>query len=178
MIDRKKARKVIGYTREQQVANSATWFSLADAFYAAAKLLHECQERIPSDSRPFALNAAYSIELILKGILAQKGATIPDRGNGHDLRSLSTKAQVDLSNKQKTTLELLTETIVWAGRYPGPKKEEQWDHYQDNILEKHIVRSSRGNVTSSLANRETFPNWENYAKIWDCCVAEKFRATS
>src|SRR5712691_2511756 len=98
MIDRKKIRETIGYTRERQVANSATWYSLANAFHAAAKVLHDFRDRIPNDSRPFALNAAYSIELVLKGILAQKRAAIPDDGGGHDLCSLCVKAKVGLSD--------------------------------------------------------------------------------
>ena len=177
MADLKKIREIVGYTRQRQVADADTWFGLAESFSLAAKLLHEFQERIPSDSRPFALNAAFSIELVLKSILAQKGLPIPDGASGHDLCALCAKACVKLNEKQNSTLELLTSTIVWAGRYPGPKNEEQWDDYQDRVLEKHIIRSRRGNTFSVVANPETFPNWENYVRIWEACVAE-FRGVS
>jgi len=172
MIDKKKIRQIVGYTRKQQIADANAWYRLAEAFHAAAEVLHECQNRIPSDSRPFALNAALSIELVLKSILAKKGTNIPDGADGHNLCSLCTKAKAGLTEKQKITLELLTETITWAGRYPGPKNEKRWDDYQDRILEKHLVRNTTGNVSSVMANHETFPNLENYAKIWDFCIAE------
>jgi len=63
MIDRKKIREKVGYTLKQQTTSPATWFALAKGFHMAAGLLHEFRERIPSDTRPFALNAALSIEL-------------------------------------------------------------------------------------------------------------------
>lgn len=158
MISRKRTREIIGYTHLQQTTNATAWFQLATSFHTAARLLHENEERIPSDSRAFALNAALSIELVLKAILAQKKLAIPNVASGHDLRTLGAKASVKLSEKQKTTLELLTETILWAGRYPGPKNERQWDDYQDRIFEKHVVRSSTENVYRVVANPETFPN--------------------
>lgn len=172
MINRKRIREIIGYTQARQIANPDAWHALAKSFHLATKVLHECQERMPSDSRPFALNAALSIELILKSILAKKGAAIPDGNDGHDLRTLCTKAGVGLTTTQMTTLELLTEIIVWAGRYPAAKTEKRWDVYQDSIFEKHIARSREGNVFRSIANTDTFPSWENYEKIWNCCMGE------
>ena len=172
MTDRKKTRAIVGYTQKQQIANSAAWYALAKSFYSAADVLQEFQERIPHDSRPFALNAGFSIELILKSILAKKGIPIPDGPDGHNLLSLCTRAKVNLSENQRATLELLTETIVWSGRYPGPKNDGRWDDYQDRILEKHIIQNQTQNVTSVRANPDTFPDWDNCSKIWNHCVAE------
>ena len=121
MIDRKQIREKIGYTRERQTTNAAAWFSLAESYRAAAEVLHECRERIPSDTRPFALNAGLSLELIFKAILAHRSLSIPDGAEGHDLPALAVKAELELTENQKITLELLTETIVWAGRYRGPE---------------------------------------------------------
>lgn len=172
MIDRRKIREHLGHTRDQQVASADAWFALAKSFHSATQVLDEFSERIPSDTRPFALNAALSLELIFKGILAKKSEPIPDGAKGHELVHLCERANIGLSKNQKITLELLTETIVWAGRYPGPKTNERWNEYHDRIVEKHIVRSNEGNVYKVMANRETFPDWNNYQKIWCDCVAE------
>ena len=168
MRDGKEHRERIGYTRAAQIANANSWFLLASGFHAASELLNELSIRIPNDTRPFAFNSALSIELILKAILANKNLPIPD--GGHNLRTLCDKAGVALSNNQNTTLELLGETIVWSGRYPAPKTDKKWDEYQDVIFERHIVRSQEGNVFKAMANRDTFPNWENYERIWKLCV--------
>jgi hypothetical protein len=110
--------------------------------------------------------------LIFKAILAQRQLRIPVGQKGHDLRVLCTQACVGVSDQQMTTLELMTEEIIWAARYPAPNKEGRMDDYHDRIFEKHVVRSRTANVTIARANLETFPNWENYAKIWNACAAE------
>jgi hypothetical protein len=168
----KRIRESFGQTHQKQITNVVAWHSLAQSFQRAAQIIDEFKDRVPSDSRPFAFNAALSLELIFKAILAKKGVSIPSGASGHDLRLLCTKAQIALSPQQMTTLELMTEEIIWAGRYPVPNSEQRWNDFHDRILEKHIIRSQSGNVTSARANSETFPNWENYAKIWDLAVAE------
>lgn len=173
----KRTREILGLTRQRQIANAGGWYSLAKSFHAAAKVLNEFQDRIPSDSRPFAFNAALSVELIFKAVLAQKQLTIPSGQKGHDLRALCTVACVVLNEQQMITLELMTEEIIWAARYPAPNTEERMDDYHDRIFPKHVVRSRTANVTSVRANPETFPNWENYTKIWSVCVAELDLAT-
>jgi HEPN domain-containing protein len=148
------------------------WYNLAIGYHRAAELLNEFCDRIPRDTRPFAFNAALSLEQILKAILARKKIDIPTRGNGHDLLSLSELASLRLSDNQKKTLDLLTATIIWSGRYPAPNSESKWDEYQDFTFESHIIRTTVGNVSSVMANRETFPDWNNYEKIWALCITE------
>jgi HEPN domain-containing protein len=172
MIDWKRIRESIGYTQELQSKDANKWHLLAAGYHAAAEVLEICRDKIPHDTRPFAFNAALSLELVLKSVLARKRIEIPSGANGHDLRLLAEKANVALTDNQKLTLELFTETIIWSGRYPAPKNAVKWDYYQDRILESHIVRSTTGNVSTVMANRETFPNWENHSTIWAICIAE------
>jgi HEPN domain-containing protein len=172
MIDWKKHRERVGYTQAKMSKDAGAWHRSALGYRAAAQILDEFSERIPSDTRPFAFNAALSLELILKAILARKLIDIPNREGGHDLLVLSDKASVVLSENQRRTLDLFTATIVWSGRYPTPNTEAKWDEYQDVTFESHIVRSTVGNVSSAMANRDTFPDWNNYSKIWDICIAE------
>ena len=171
MSTSKRIREIVGLTRQRQITNVSGWYSLAKSFHAAAKVLNEFQDQIPSDSRPFAFNAALSLELIFKAVLARKQLPIPSGRKGHDLQVLCAISGVSLSEQQMTTLELMTEEIIWAARYPAPNTEEKMDYYHDRIFEKHVVRSRTANVTSVRANPETFPNWENYAKIWSICAA-------
>lgn len=171
MINRKKTRERLGYTATAQNNNPAVWLWLARGFRAAAEVLRDHQERISGNSRPFALNAGYSLELLFKGLIAQNGKGIPSGKSGHNLLSLSEKAGVRLTKDQLTTLEDFTEIIIWLGRYPGPNEEQRWDHYHDVLLEKNVLRStttSEGKTVSSVrANPATFSNWENYKRIWD-----------
>ncbi len=172
----KRIRRFVSYSHKAQTSNVDAWLSLANSFRAAAEILDEEHDRIPSDSRPFVFNAALSLELLLKAILVKKQLEIPSGSTGHNLCSLCVKAQVPLDEHQMVTLELMSEEIVWAGRYPVPKREKDWNEYHDKILEKHIIRETIGNVTTVLANRKTFSNRDNYEKIWKKCMAT-LRAT-
>jgi HEPN domain-containing protein len=177
MVDWKKYRESIGYTQARMSKDAKAWYGLALGYHRAAELLNNFADRIPSDTRPFAFNAALSIELILKAILARKSIGIPNRSGGHDLLALSDIALVSISENQKKTLDLLTATIIWSGRYPAPNSQTKWDEYQDFTFESHIVRETVGNVSRVMANRETFPDWNNYFKIWNLCSAEYSGAT-
>lgn len=169
MINRERIRAITGYTHQQQMADATAWHNGAVSFYKAAEILHEHKERIPTGIRVFVFNAAMSIELILKSILVRKKISLLEM---HNLRELAKEGEVNLDDNQKITLDLLTEHIVWAGKYPVPKKANKWDEYHDTIIEKHIVRTSAGNKHSTFANPRTFPSWENYKKIWDVCDKE------
>jgi HEPN domain-containing protein len=173
MVDWKKYRESIGYTQAKVSKDAKAWHALAFGYHRAAELLNEFPARVPRDTRQFAFNAAISIELILKAILARKLIDIPNRFGGHDLLALSDMAVVRVSENQRKTLDLLTATIIWSGRYPAPNTEAKWDEYQDFTFESHVIRTKR----STMANRDTFPDWNNYSKIWAICIAE-FQAAS
>lgn len=171
-MDKKRAREIIGYTHQKQSKDAASWFKLACSFHIAAAILNEREDDFPADTRPFAFNAALSLELIFKSILAYKELQIPTGKRGHDLRLLSSDAGIALSENQKLTLELLTQTIIWSGRYPTPNNSELWNEYQDRIFESHVVRGKIGNTYQVIANPDTFPDWKNYRQIWDLSVGQ------
>ena len=173
MIDSRKTRESIGYTKAKQNANPRTWVWLALGFHAAATVLHDHADSVPNNSRPFALNAGYSLELVLKAILAQNGDSTPDK-HGHNLVKLCELAGIQLTLDQITTIEDFEQIIVWLGRYPAPKKEEAWDNYNDVLLPKTMIKETTrvGNTTvgSTRVNPATFANWQNYKKLWDMCI--------
>jgi hypothetical protein len=172
MTDRKRIREIVGYTRAKLNKSPAAWLRLAQSYHTAATLLHN---QVRHDSRPFVMNAGYSLEQIIKCLLTQQGLEIPEGGGGHDLPALSRSTKVKLTSHQLATLEEFTEIIVWAGRYPAPTKEGRWNNYQDIIFEKHVIRERRtegAKITAvTRADPATFPSWENYLRIWDKCFA-------
>lgn len=172
MTDWKKHRERVGYTFSKMSKDVGAWHRSALGYRAAAETLNECHEQIPGDTRPFAFNAALSLELVLKTILVQRDVDFPNSKGGHDLIALAKKASISFTNNQQRTLEMLTVTICWSGRYPVPNTEREWNEYHDVTSKPHIIRTTVGNVSSTFANRDTFPNWENYLKIWKVCSSE------
>jgi hypothetical protein len=168
--DNKKIREIVGLTFEAQKANSEIWIGLARSFNSAACILDRFSDQIPSDLRPFVFNCALSLELAFKAILVRRGRVFPTGPSGHDLIALCNAAEVEVSDDQKTTLELMTAELVWAARYPTPKSVDEFDRFHDVIFEKHKVRHTSGNMGSVIANPKIFPTLENCLQIWNAAL--------
>ncbi len=160
-IDRKLVRKITGYTHDQVGSNPGNWMGNASLFKNAADLI--ASQNNYSPPLPFYFNAGLSIELGLKAIAVAKSI---DFSKTHNLNKLVELSGMEITSDQETTLEMLSEIIIWAGRYPTPKNEDTWDKYNDEIKEKITIRSKKGHGGSVLANPLRFPTLENYHCIW------------
>jgi HEPN domain-containing protein len=163
-MDRKEIREISGYTFANQQSRAESWYDSAASFHEGANVLRQHKDSIPGGTRVFLANAALSIELLLKAIIVAKSGIAP---RTHRLVRLVRDAGVPFSTSQEATLELLGEVLIWSGRYPVPNKAEDWDHYYDDVFERHVIRVREGNAAMVLANRETFPSVENCEKLWD-----------
>lgn len=162
-MNKAKIREIAGLTYSSAKMNPSSWYSCANSFHTATNILRENINTIDGGMRVVLLNAALSIELLLKAIIVATGNEAPEI---HSLRKLAKEAGVPFSAAQQSTLELLSEILIWRGRYPVPTKEETWNDFFDRILEKHIIRQTKGKVYSTLKRPETFPTNENIEKIW------------
>lgn len=164
---KKKIREITGFTFDKQGRDPENWFNIARSFYEAAILLNSSSKNSPSI--PYYYNAGLSIELLLKAIILSKHKSFKI---DHNLVQLSKDSGANLTKDQEHTLKLLSEIIIWRGRYPIPKTKGQWNNYMDVILEKHIVKERAGNTHRTLVHRGRFPSIENYKKIWNICEIE------
>jgi HEPN domain-containing protein len=168
--DRQKIREIVGYTHQKEWANATSWYGTAVAFREAAAILHDHKDSIKDGFRVFAFNAGLSLEQIIKAVLAANRQKIPRK---HNLRKLAENTTIAFTKDQQHTLDHFTDIIVWRGRYPTPKTAEQWDHYHDQVVEKTQTRSKSG---AGWPDPKSFPNIENYLKIWGTCLNEYLRA--
>lgn len=136
-------------------------------FKEAAILIAKSEEY--SSPFPYYYNSGIALELALKSIAIAKSKIFEAN---HRLNDLCTLVGLNITKDQECTLELLSELIIWSGRYPVPKKEGQWNNYHDVVQEKHVVREGEGNVHRTLANRFRFPTVENFIALWDLCETE------
>jgi hypothetical protein len=84
----------------------------------------------------------------------------------HRLKELSDEAGMKIEHDQEITLELLSEHLIWLGRYPIPKNENQWNNFHDVLLPKHKVIEQEGSTGRIMKNEKTFPSLKNYLAIW------------
>jgi len=163
-MDRKQVRRIAQHAFASQQSDDESWYRSAVSFHEGSNVLGEHIDSIRRGRLVFLTNAAVSIELLLKAIIVAEGGKARIT---HELLGLARDAGVAFSKDQEATLEWLSEILKWSGRYPVPNKEEDWEHYFDDVQEKHIIREREGNVGRVRANQETFPSVKNYEKLWD-----------
>lgn len=86
---------------------------------------------------------AQMLENYLKCILAHKGLLERKFMKGHDLLELSKRAGINLDREQSLFLSYMSNYIVWRGRYPYPKKIEEYGvSLEDEYLPIHTYEFS------------------------------------
>jgi len=166
-MDKKEIRRVAQHTFASQQSNEDSWYASAISFHEAAKILWQRTDSIRRGSLVVLMNAALSIELLVKAIIVAKGGIAPQT---HEPLDLAREADIAFSKSQKATLELLGEVLKWSGRYPVPNSEGAWDHYYDHVLERHVIREREANIGRVRANPETFPSVENCEALWNLAI--------
>jgi hypothetical protein len=126
----------------------------------------------------FHLNAGLSLELLLKAIIVHnQNGDFKNIPHIHDLIKLAEVAQITqhLTENQKATLAVFSEAISWEGKYPVPKKEDQYT--QNSKRWDKMVRPAggTGKLIITEANPETWPSLENYNKLWDLICGKYFQ---
>lgn len=104
-----------------------------------------------------------ALELLLKTIIVADGR---EPAEVHRLVDLWRDAKLKANNKQRGLLELLTESIYWAGRYPVPTKEADFARFVD-LNEKHLWDPVPLG-TSGLQARRPNDNlrWDSFNELW------------
>lgn len=118
-------------------------FKLAETLYDKQKT-EEDEKRISGLFHLFTLGIACSIENIIKAralyAMVQDGtlSKFKDfsevlnswKGNGHDVLFIAKKFNIDLSDGEVKMIKRYLPQMVWAGRFPRPKKKEEVKEYE------------------------------------------------
>ncbi|MBU0568403.1 hypothetical protein KJ693_06855 [bacterium] len=74
-----------------------------------------------------------AFENLIKGLLIARdpglvkdGKLSADISTGHGLSHLFVKADIPLSEQENNFIDRLSDSVLWAGRYPIPKTENKW----------------------------------------------------
>lgn len=121
--------------------NSSFWYQKSVGLYASASLIAEarqnCEDKEFLESLelkgdysvsigceyPYLMLMGLSFEVILKAICIETSSEFSQVK--HDLQAVAKSADVQLSNIEATQLRLLSDFVLWEGRYPVAKKPPQ-----------------------------------------------------
>lgn len=107
-----------------------------------------------------------ALELIYKAITVAKNRE-PDT-NSHNLSKLSSDAGVEVTEMQNGLLDILSESIIWDGRYPVPKKQEYMQKLHD-LHHKHLY--DKVDVGKLQLHRHNGAlDWNGFSNLWQDAV--------
>jgi hypothetical protein len=109
-----------------------------------------------------------SLELAYKASLVAIGHEIKTT---HNLVWLAEQVCLHLSPKDRGLLALLSECVIWQGRYPCPKDEQSLEYFvylhYENLFQ--VVRTGDYIVLKPV---EPDPlDWDGYNQLWKSAVA-------
>ena len=111
----------------------------------------------------YQMNFGMSFELILKAIALT--SKLPPQMT-HNLIKLADYADVKLNTDEQKVFSVLTESIIWDGRYPTPKNKKTLEaHYKNAsgvLFDEH--ETSLGGFKIKVNNG--LLDWSNLDRIW------------
>jgi hypothetical protein len=84
----------------------------------------------------------------------------------HKLFDLAAAVELPLTKKEENFLKLLTESLVWEGRYPISKTYADYEKYHELINEVLYTPKSAEEQLFGEYDPEMIINIENYKKLW------------
>jgi hypothetical protein len=168
------------YDRRARVATY--WSNKASDLHAAAGAIWHCMQdensknvatalglgrgfSMPIATLPvFRMLCGMALELAFKAVIVSLGDKPPPK---HDLLNLARLARVNkLTKREAGVLGLLTEYIIWDGRYPVPKSSDFMEK-QDALARKTLFRATRMTKLTVLSPIAPSPlSWEEFQKLW------------
>jgi hypothetical protein len=141
-----KSRRIITNAFHKYKEDPDQWGDTASLLRRAAQLLFTAEQKSGPDANgepihpedqgidnPATLLYGYAIENAIKGYLIEKlnGYKNAEQEAGHAwnhcLCDLAGKTGLPLTDDQRHLLRTLQSFVIWAGRYPIPKKPEKFD---------------------------------------------------
>ena len=143
--------------------NSLHWHNKASDLFISAKVLWEAMDNGDAVAcwSTYKMLMGLSFELLFKSISIQRNLNFSAT---HQLVDLANSANLKLAKDEEETLRVLTEYILWDGKYPVPHKksylENHWKH-QDRVA---YDNEKLGKLTFQRSNNKL--DFDELAKIW------------
>lgn len=141
---------------------SGHWHSRAGDLITSARVLWDSLDKHPFCWNVYKMLMGMAFESLIKAVLTQRNI---DFKYIHNLRKLAQQADIKLSEEEFNLLDILSEYILWAGRYPVPKADENFKKFYEN--EQEQLYDGYTKISDiSLVTYNGKLNLDNLHKIW------------
>lgn len=143
--------------------NSLHWHNKASDLFVSAKVLWEAMDNGYAVEcwSTYKMLMGLSFELLFKSIAIQKNLTFSAT---HQLVELANSANLKLIDEEKKILKVLTEYILWDGKYPVPHKKIHLENHWKNQNNVAYDKEKCGNLTFERQNNKL--DFDELAMIW------------
>jgi len=104
-----------------------------------------------------------SLELLYKAISVAKGEEVKPI---HDLIQLANLAGIKTEGQSKKLLALLTESIIWEGKYPAPKDKRRESFSTANNLYNQVMYTKCQHKGIERQKPTDALSWNSFNKLW------------
>ena len=171
---------------------SAYWFNKASDLHGSAAALYQAMEKSSdfpnvdyglSDEysmsiacpRVYSMLCGMALEALLKAIIIEKRMELR---HSHNLNQLARDAGVTYPANDQKLLQILSEAIIWDGRYPVPKDEKNWDSLNELTRECLYDKKPIGDGELFIYSPNENLNWRGYLELWATGMTELCLAAS
>lgn len=104
-----------------------------------------------------------ALELLLKAAIVQGGG---EPKATHKLAELWHEVGLEADAQQTGLLEILSESISWAGRYPVPWQETRFDRFGDLVDEHLMDHVPLGESGLEVMRANQSLDWPSFTRLW------------
>lgn len=162
------------------------WINKAEALRASAGAVWYCQHAMGNGEilqmlgtepvvnmagdtwQVYRMLCGMSLELAYKASLVALGKEIKTT---HNLVWLAEQVCFNLSPKERGLLALLSECVIWEGRYPAPRGEQSLEYFIYLHYENLFRKVRTGNLTVLKPVEPDPLGWDGYNELWKSAVA-------
>ena len=142
----------------------ALWFSMKnDLLEKISSELNLGAGRSANTWPVYLMLCGLSLELIYKAILVEKNQKAPPK---HILKDIATLAGIHLDQQKEDLLSILTEAIIWHGKYPVPRDKRHGKMAELSRIENRSLVDYVEWKGLKVPRPNNELGWDSFNKLW------------
>ncbi len=153
---------------EMKSSISTYWHNKSADLHSSATVLWEAMK--DEDSLQISCYSTYkmlmgmSLEALIKAHCIAQNIDDDKVKKSHRLTELSSLAGINFSKEDNKILDVLTEYVIWDGKYPAPKKSSQLKNHYQNVQATEYDIEKLGTLDIYHSNGAL--DFSNLHRIW------------
>lgn len=112
--------------------------------------------------KPYYMLCGLSLELAFKAIIVTYGKEMP---SSHDLNKLAHLAELEYNEDEQGLMSVLSDFIVWSGKYPTPKQPSAMQSHH-NLIDKHFFKVTQRFGDLEFKQQYRTFDWDLFSSLW------------